>query len=473
MAPSSRCATVSIDTLSDTLLGGRMRETTQIDTAITGARHQAALNGLAPDFFGKGPNLLGRWQRYADWLQDRLETGVEPYSKTVLGRVGPETLARLRDGSICGGLNFASQDYLNLSTHPEIEAAAKTAVDLYGLHSAGSAALMGNSEPSEALERTLARFLTCDDCTVFPTGWGAGYGVIKTLVSRDDHIVIDVLAHASLQEGARAATHNVHHFPHLSNVAVQRRLERLRRESRDAGILVVSEGLFSMDSDVPDIAELQDICHRYDATLLLDVAHDLGALGPTGRGSLELQSMLGKVDIVMGSFSKTFASNGGFVACNNYSLKLALRYNSGPLLFTNAISPVQASVVLAAIAIIDSSDGAKRRERLRNNCQIMRGNLESIGLDVRGQMSAIVPVILGGNARSRLLTRAVLDSGAAVNLVEYPAVSRNACRWRLQLMSAHTAGQIDEFSSLVARALQGVTPKIELDGIEAGRRSIP
>ena len=171
---------------------------------------------------------------------------------------------------------------------------------------------MGNTSLSVALEERLARFLGYEICTLFPIGWAAGYGIIKTLVRETDHVVIDILAHACLQEGARAATANVSRFPHLSTGAVEKRLKRIRDSDPRAGILVVTETLFSMDSDIPDIVALQALCRRYDATLLVDCAHDLGALGERGLGVLHAQDMVGKVDILMGSFSKTFASPGGW-----------------------------------------------------------------------------------------------------------------------------------------------------------------
>lgn len=410
------------------------------------------LYGVAEDYKRDGRDLLKRWHSYSEWLEARLAAGVEPYSKATTSRVGPGGTGQLRNGLPLNGVNFASQDYLNLSTHPRIHAAAKAAIDRYGVHSAGSVALMGNSTLSLELERRLAGFLGYRDCTVFPTGWGAGYGLIRTLVRPDDHVVIDMLAHASLQEGAGNATRNVHRVPHCSNHAVLRRLQRIRKTNADCGILVVTETLFSMDSDVPDIAELQDICSAHGATLMVDVAHDLGAIGPTGRGFLEIQGMIGKVDVVMGSFSKTFAANGGFVACQDPALKLALRYNCGPLLFTNALSPVQAGIVLAALDIVEGPEGGERRARLMGNSMRLRCGLEAAGFTLLGQPSAIVPVILGDNAFSRLATRYALAAGSIVNLVEHPAVSRNSCRWRLQMMADHTDGQIDLLLAIAGRA---------------------
>lgn len=185
---------------------------------------------------------------------------------------------------------------------------------------------------------------------------------------------------------------------------------------------------------------------------MVDVAHDLGCIGPTGRGILELQGMVGRIDLVMGSFSKTFASNGGFVATNNPALKLALRYNCGPLTFTNALSPIQAAVVLEALDIVRSPEGADRRESLMANILELRGSLGGAGFKLLGRPSAIVPVILGDSAASRLTTRYALAAGGIVNLVEHPAVSRNTCRWRLQVMADHKPRDIERFVRIAVDA---------------------
>jgi glycine C-acetyltransferase len=412
-----------------------------------------ALGGsVAEAFDSEHPNLLDRWDRHHEWWQERSASSTDSYCRTVLGRIGPESGTRTRDGRIFKGVNFASQDYLSLSGHPAIMAAAKDAIDRFGVHSAGSATLMGNTALSHELEARLADFLGYDDCIVFPTGWAAGYGLIKTLVRDTDFIVIDRLAHASLMEGARNATRNVFSFRHLSNEAVASRLERIRRNHPAAAILVVTETAFSMDSDVPDLKPLIDICRHWGATLMVDAAHDLGAIGPGGLGFIEQQGLTGEIDILMGSFSKTFASNGGFVACNHRALRMALRFGCGPATFSNAMSPVQAAVVLKAIEIVRSREGEQRRERLMDNSCRLRDGLAAAGFKVLGEPSAIVPTILGSAALSRLTTRYALESGAIVNLVEYPAVSLNTCRWRLQVMADHTEHQIGRLVDIAAGA---------------------
>lgn len=412
-----------------------------------------ALTGVTTDYLDTTtPNLLDRWAPLHDWLCRRIDKGVLPYLKANLGRIGPRGMARLGAGQIRYGTQFAVQDYLSLSSHPAICEAAHAAILARGVHSAGSAALMGLSDLVQTLESRIAAFLGLAESTVFPTGWAAGYGAIRALVRPGDHVLIDVLAHACLHEGAAAATKHVHRFAHLSTDGVARRLARLRADAPDAGILVVTEGLFSMDSDSPDLPALQALCRRHGATLLVDVAHDLGASGPEGRGLIGAQGMLGQVDVVMGSFSKTFASNGGFVASDHPALKHALRFACGPQTFSNALSPVQAAVVLAAFDIVDSPEGEALRARLARNVAAIRQGLSDIGLPVMGTASAIIPVLLGGMARSRLMTAAMLQGGVFVNLVEHPAVPRNGCRWCLQAMAAHEDSDIATLLDMAATA---------------------
>ena len=411
-----------------------------------GSPDEAVLYGIPRDFYSPNEtSLLKRWVPVGAWLHNRGRYGLEPYQKSTTGKIQPYVVGKLRDGTPFSGVNFASQDYLSLSSHPSLIAAAQSAAFDFGVHSAGSSSLMGNCALSLQLEQKLEEFLQFDECTLFPTGWTAGFGVVKMLAQAGDHIIIDVLAHACLQEGAECSAAKIHRFPHLSNEAVERRLQRIRNSEPHAGILVVTETLFSMDSDSPNIAELQAICSSYDATLLVDCAHDLGCIGPTGRGILEVQSMVGKVDVLMGAFSKTFASIGGFVATNHRGFRSAMRACCGPQTFTNAMTPLQAAVILEALSIVDSSEGKMLRSKLRQNVDYMRAKLTEYGFRPTGDPSAIIPVVTGDSARSRKMTNYMSRNGAIVNLVESPAVAKNQSRWRLQIMARHTKQHIDTF----------------------------
>jgi 7-keto-8-aminopelargonate synthetase-like enzyme len=293
-----------------------------------------------------GPNLLARGDAFFNWQDARRQSGLWPFSRST--QAGPGTVCDARDdrGIPMRGVNFASQDYLSLASHPAIKAVALETVREYGAHSAGSPALVGNTTLSVALERKIADFLGVEEAILYPTGWAAGYGVIKGLVRSADHIVMDTLSHTCLQEGANAATRNIYQFRHLDLEHCRRWLSSIRAKDTENGIMVVTEGLFSMDSDTPDLAAMQALCNEYGATLMVDVAHDLGCLGEDGRGHIGLQNMIGKVDLVMGSFSKTFASNGGFVACKSRAIKEYLRFYSPSASFSYALSPMQAAVVL-------------------------------------------------------------------------------------------------------------------------------
>ena len=402
-----------------------------------------ALKGSMRDFrVPGGANLLDRTESFYRWQNLRRESGVWPFSRAT--EDGPGTICQAQDdrGIKMRGVNFASQDYLSMSAHPAIKATAIEVIERCGVHSAGSPALVGNTSYSVTLERKIADFLQMDEVVLFPTGWAAGFGVIKGLVRSADHVVMDMLSHACLQEGANAATQNVYQFRHLDNDYCRRLLAKIRAKDTENGILVVTEGLFSMDSDTPDLAGLQELCHEYNATLVVDVAHDLGCLGEDGRGHIGLQNMLGKIDIVMGSFSKTFASNGGFVACRSRAVKEYLRFYSSPATFSNALSPMQAATVLKAFELIETEDGKARREAMMSNVLRLRRTLAEAGLDYYGEPSAIVCVKMGTEGLARLVGRRLPAMGLLANLVEFPAVPKGAARFRMQVMANHTDDNI-------------------------------
>src|ERR1700684_2012009 len=333
----------------------------------------AAVTGSMRDFrVPGGADLLGRTEGFFKWQNLRRQNGLWPFSRST--EDGPDTVCWAQDdsGNKMRGVNFASQDYLSLSSHPGIKWTAKEAIERCGVHSAGSPALVGNTSYSVALERRIGDFLEMEEVVLYPTGWAAGFGVIKGVGRSADHVVMDMLSHSCLQEGANAATNNIHLFRHLDNEYCRNILAKIRAKDKENGILVVTEGLFSMDSDTPDLAALQALCNEFNATLVVDVAHDLGSLGEDGRGHIGIQNMLGKVDLVMGSFSKTFASNGGFVACKSRAVKEYLRYYSSPNTFSNAMSPASAAIIGKCFDIIQTDEGAQLRRKLMTNIMTLR-----------------------------------------------------------------------------------------------------
>lgn len=431
----------------------------------------AALTGSMRDFrVPGGADLERRVGNFFKWQNLRRQNGLWPFSRATDFGPRTEVLATDDRGINMEGVNFASQDYLSMSSHPAIKETALAAIERYGVHSAGSAALVGNTTHSVALERKIADFLQMEDCLLYPTGWGAGYGVIRGLVRSSDHIVMDALAHTCLQEGANAATRNIYLFRHLDLAHCRRWLEKIRSTDTENGIMVVTEGLFSMDSDTPDIAAMQELCNEFNATLMVDVAHDLGALGPGGRGHIGAQDMLGKVDIVMGSFSKTFASNGGFVAVKERPVKEYLRFYSPTTTFSNAMSPVNAAIVLKAFEIIETDEGQVLRDELMANVLELRRQVREAGLDYYGDPSAIVAVKMGSEGLARLVSRELPELGLLANLVEYPAVGKGAARFRMQVMAKHTRQNVtDAVQRIVAAKAKA---EIALATMDAGRPAL-
>jgi glycine C-acetyltransferase len=398
----------------------------------------------------QGADLLARIGGFFAWQDERRKMGVWPFTRAAV--TGARATVTVEDdtGRRMRGVNFGSQDYLSLASHPGIKETAIEAVRQFGVHSAGSAALVGNSATSIALERKIGEFLLTEDVVLYPTGFGAGYGAIRGLVRSGDHIVMDALAHACLQEGANAATRNIYMHRHLDLEHCRHWLKTIRAKDRENAIMVVTEGLFSMNSDTPNILALQELCTEYNATLMVDVAHDLGALGPGGRGHIGAQSMLGKVDLVMGSFSKTFASNGGFVAARSRETKEYLRYYSPTTTFSNALSPVQCAIILKAFEIVESEEGETLRGELMANILNLRETLRARDLDFYGDPSAIVAVKMGSEALARLVSRRLPEAGLLANLVEYPAVAKNAARFRMQVMAKHSAENIRDAVEIMA-----------------------
>jgi glycine C-acetyltransferase len=400
-----------------------------------------------------GPDLLARTEPFFEWQDARRQEGLWPYSRSLDAGPHPACGLHSETGTAATGLNFVSNDYLSLSTHPQvIEAAHRTLRD-HAMHSAGSGMLAGNSALSLQLEEAVAEALDTPYVALFPTGWGAGFGTITALVKPDDYVVMDTLAHACLQSGAAAATKNVVRFRHRDNDAVRRHLKKIRSRDTQNGIMVVSEGLFSMDSDFPAIDELQAICHEWNATLLVDVAHDFGSMGPNGTGTIGAQEMLGRVDLVMGAFSKTFGTTGGFLATRSAAVRQFVRVFGGPHIFSSAMPPLSAGVAMEALRIVRSAEGDRLRATLLDNIGTLRQELSRRGIDPMGDPSPVVPVVVGDAPVARVAAKMIFERGVFMNLVEYPAVPIRGSRFRLQVMAGHSQEQARAAAAVVAGAI--------------------
>lgn len=425
-----------------------------VDRSPVDPDEEYALDKNAYDFYRPaGRNLLARTEDFYGWVQARRRTETWQYSRVL--EAAPDSIAQITNdlGRRTRGINFNSQDYLSFNTHPAIRAAAQRAMHDYGPHSAGSPMVLGNTRISDELETALGDLVGLEHVTLFPTGWAAGFGAVVGLVRQEDHILIDRLAHSCLQQGARAATRNVVRYEHLNVESVRQHLADIRGRDTRNGILVVTDGLFSVDADWPDLATLQRTCREYDATLLVDVAHDLGAMGPGGTGVLGLQGLLGSVDIAMGAFSKTFCSNGGFVASNSPALKQYIKMFGGSHFFSNALSPVQTAVVLEAARIVRSPEGDALRGRLFAAIDALRDELTSRGLTCMGEPSPIVPLLIGNEKLARTANRLLFDRGVLAFMVEFPVTPTGSSRFRLQVQAGHRPEEAREAARIIESAI--------------------
>lgn len=410
-------------------------------------------HGLADFREPAGPDLIARCAALEQWVDASRSCGLFPFIRH--HATAPDVTANVIDfgGHRYRGINLASQDYLGLSRHHAVVAGAAAATMQHGTHSAGSEPMGGGLHEATQLARDLGSFIGFDHVVLFPSGWGAGYGGIKGLVRAGDDVVIDVLAHDCLQQGARAATGHVMPFAHNDLASLEKRLALVRRKRSAGAVLVVTESLFSMDSDSPDLRGIVRLCRAFGARLLVDVAHDLGSLGPGGRGVLAEQGALADVDVLVGSFSKTFASIGGFVATRARGASYAIRAFSGTYTFSNYLVPSQVAAVRSALGIIDSDEGQHLRDQALSRARTLRDALTRSGVQTLGRVSPIVLAAVGPEPVARLAQRRCLETGVIVNSVEFPACRRGAARFRLQVGPRHDPAQLEAAARLVGEAL--------------------
>lgn len=398
----------------------------------------------------QGQRLDDRVAPFEAWLSAREQDRLWPYGR--ICHTPPADHVSISSGiniepKKC--INFGSQDYLGLARHPEVLHQAIRMIETFGVHSAGSPTLAGRTCAMQELESLIADRLHQQEAILFATGWAAGFGALSGFIRSTDTIAIDRLAHNCLIEGARHATSQIAVVRHNDLESLDQSLFAARVKNPHNGLFVVFESLYSMDSDSPDLREWMRIIKKHGAVGVMDIAHDFGAMGEQGLGILESCPVGEWPDIILGSFSKTFASNGGFV-CGSRTAMRYLRSYASPLVFSNAPSPVQVAVIRQAMDIAFSNEGDQLRAKLLANILRLRRAMESHGLTVHGTPSPIVPVSLGNEPLARLTSRYMQEIGLAANLVEFPAVPRNAARFRFQVMSSHTFEAIDQAAVMTA-----------------------
>lgn len=333
---------------------------------------------------------------------------------------------------------LGSNNYLGLTHHPKVLEAATKALHRYGSGCTGSRFLNGSLDLHEQLEQALAGFLGKESAIVFSTGYGANLGMIAGLLGRGETVYLDKLDHACIVDGAKLSFGETVRFNHGDLPGLARRLEQ---NHTGKGKLIVVDGVYSMEGDIADVPELARIAKQYGAALAVDDAHALGVLGPRGDGTGAHFGMQDDVDIIAGTFSKSLASVGGFVAGDEEVIHY-LKHHARPFIFTASLPPANTAGVLAALEVVQQEP--ERRDALWLNARRLQKGFTELGFDIGPTETPIVPVLVGPLDKTFVFWRKLYDAGVFTNPVVPPAVPPSQCRLRTSVMATHTASQIDE-----------------------------
>ena len=364
--------------------------------------------------------------------QEARAKGVYPYFREISSDQDTEVTMNGKKVLMLG-----SNSYLGLTNHPKIKEAAKAAIDKYGTGCAGSPFLNGTLDLHIKLENILSEFLGKDGVMLFSAGFQANSGVIPCVTGRNDYVIFDEMDHASIIEGKRLTFANTLKYRHNDMADLERVLKRCPIE---AAKLVVTDGVFSMEGDVAKLPEMQVLCDKYQATLMVDEAHGLGVFGREGRGVTDHFGLLDKTELIMGTFSKSLASIGGFIAADKDTINW-MRHNVRPYIFTASIPPSATASVIAAIEVMRSEP--ERQENLWKVANYALKSFREAGFEIGNTETPIIPLYVRDNDKTFMVTKMLLDEGVFVNPVISPAVPPEDTLIRLAWMATHTIEQVD------------------------------
>lgn len=335
-------------------------------------------------------------------------------------------------------LMFGSNSYLGLTTHPALKEASKSAIDKYGSGCAGSRFLNGTLDLHIELEEKLAKFVGKESALVFSTGFQVNLGVISSIPGRHDYIIMDDLDHACIIDGARLSFAKSLKYRHNDMASLEKVLQKCKEDSIK---LIAVDGVFSMEGDLANLPEIVKLAKKYKANIFVDDAHGIGVMGKLGAGTADHFGLTNDVDMIMGTFSKSLASIGGFVAADNDTINY-LKHNARSLIFSASIAPANAASVIAAIDLIQQEP--ERIEKLWINTYYAMDRLNAAGFDIGHTVTPIIPIYIRDTAKTFMLTKMLLEQGIFVNPIVTPAVSNESSLIRYSLMATHSIDQIDE-----------------------------
>jgi len=366
--------------------------------------------------------------------------GIYPYFQPIQ----ESTATEARIGGVWK-IMVGSNNYLGLTHHPQVLAAASAAMHRYGSGSTGSRFLNGTLDLHEELEDRFAKFFRKEAALVFTTGYQASLGAIGAIAGRGDHLFLDRLDHASLVDAARLGFAEIHRYPHADFAALDRQLSAAPEH---AAKLVITDGVFSMEGTIVDLPRLFAVTREHGAQLLVDEAHALGVLGDNGAGTARHFGMEQDVDLVLATFSKSLASVGGVVAGPTKAISW-IRHHARALIFTASMPPASLAGVLAALDVM--RDEPERRERLWHNTRRVAAGLRALGFEIGAAETPIIPVLAGDMWRAMGMWRALFDAGVFTHPIVPPAVAPDGCRIRVSMSAEHSDEQVDRVLDAFSR----------------------
>ncbi len=335
-------------------------------------------------------------------------------------------------------LMFGSNSYMGLTNHPKVKEAAKKAIDRYGSSCSGSRFLNGTSQLHIELEERLADHLGKESALIFTTGFQTNLGTVASLTGRNGVIILDELDHASIIEGSRLSFSRVLKFAHNDMKDLEGILQSIQAEKIK---MIVIDGVFSMEGDICNLPEITRLANKYEALVMVDDAHALGVIGEGGKGTANHFGLTEQVDIIMGTFSKSLASVGGFIASTEETVNY-LKHHSRPMIFSASIPPSAVAAALAALEIIQTEP--ERQEALWTNTAYIVKALQELGFDLNTSETPIIPIYIRDNYLTFQFTQRLFEEGVFVNPVVSPAVKSDSSLIRLSIMATHTKNQLDE-----------------------------
>ena len=390
-------------------------------------------------------DLFDKFQPLIDQREALLSTGLTDPFNLVMEKVISPTVA------ICSGrrtILLGTYNYMGMTFDPDVIAAGKQALDDFGSGTTGSRVLNGTYSPHKDCEAALREFYAMDHAMVFSTGYQANLGIISTIAGKDDYIVLDIDSHASIYDGCALGNANIVPFRHNDVEALEKRLKRI---PEGAGKLVVLEGVYSMLGDIAPLKEMVAVSKAAGAMVLVDEAHSMGFIGEHGRGVAEDQGCLDDVDFVIGTFSKSVGTVGGFCVSNHPKFEI-MRLVCRPYVFTASLPP--SVVATAATSIRKLMHGADKRAHLWENSKKLHAGLRALGftLGTETPQSAIIAVIMPDLEKGAMMWEALLDEGLYVNLARPPATPANMTLLRCSLCAEHSGEQVDQILGMFAAA---------------------